>query len=785
MTPAPPSAGPAGDLPQATGGFFSAHAAKPRDRPRAGALRAAGRVRRCPEARSARRHTRESIRPTCYDDREAWRRSVSSTRGCAAPHRRRVQYRSVMVIAEKWAEQRVLMRAYSESRDQTLPTIMLHGTELAIGPAGIDVNGAWGIHVGEPHLEGAAQAVKLGLEEAARRLAGSKGNPPRLADEEPTFDREPTGELGAGHAAHPAAPAAGQREPPARRRSTTSRRPAPRGCRRSRPRRSCPRPRPRPRRSVVAPSNPDQRLDAGPRGRAAPPGRRRSRSAPRSATRRARERNRRSSGSGSRRTSRRGSVATSTAWCPRTSQSRAAERRALNALGEAEVLDARAIGHLLNLVDPVAFMEELQRKLEAVSGSATSSSRRSRAAASRRTGCVARPGRHRIAMRRQSAPMCGTHLPPCRSASKTFSPVEKKMFVEIPWETVSEKLNAQYRELGKGVALKGFRKGKVPRPVLEQVYGPRVNAEVAYELVRESFFRANQEHHLAAVAEPRVEEAAPIKKGQPFTFAAIIEVRGEVVPQDYKGLAIERRRLNVTDAQVEETLEQLRRENTELRPIEGRDVTALGDVVGLSITGKIGEHEINQPQFAVDLESEEREPLPGIRQALTGLPLDTKDKHIEIAGAGGLQGRAAARPQGRADRHVPRGPLEGRARARRRVREGHRQGRHARRAARGAAQGPRGPRAGGDRSRGARAGAARAGQEEPDPGRVLARRPLGRGAVPAAAPDARHAAGAGRRAGLSGDCATSSSRPPPTRSAASCCSRRSPTRKPSRSPTRS
>jgi trigger factor len=210
------------------------------------------------------------------------------------------------------------------------------------------------------------------------------------------------------------------------------------------------------------------------------------------------------------------------------------------------------------------------------------------------------------------------------------SPVEKKMFVEIPWETVSEKLNAQYRELGKGVALKGFRKGKVPRPVLEQVYGPRVNAEVAYELVRESFFRANQEHHLAAVAEPRVEEAAQIKKGQPFTFAAIIEVRGEVVPQDYKGLAIERRRLNVTDAQVEETLEQLRRENTELRPIEGRDVTALGDVVGLSITGKIGEHEINQPQFAVDLESEEREPLPGIRQALTGLPLDTKDKHLEI-----------------------------------------------------------------------------------------------------------------------------------------------------------
>lgn len=210
------------------------------------------------------------------------------------------------------------------------------------------------------------------------------------------------------------------------------------------------------------------------------------------------------------------------------------------------------------------------------------------------------------------------------------SPVEKKMFVEIPWETVSQKLGDAYRELSKGVALKGFRKGKVPRPVLEQVYGPRVNAEVAYELVRESFFRANQEHNLAAVAEPRVEEAAPIKKGQPFTFAAIIEVRGDVQPKDYKGLAIERRKLNIPDSAVEEALQQLRREHTELRPIEGRDVTAPGDIVGLSITGTIGEHQINQPQFAVDLDDAEREPLPGIREALTGIPLDTKDKKIEI-----------------------------------------------------------------------------------------------------------------------------------------------------------
>ncbi len=210
------------------------------------------------------------------------------------------------------------------------------------------------------------------------------------------------------------------------------------------------------------------------------------------------------------------------------------------------------------------------------------------------------------------------------------SPVEKKMFVEVPWETVSAKLGEAYKDLGKGVALKGFRKGKVPRPVLEQVYGPRVNAEVAVQLVRESFFKASSEHQIAPVAEPRVQEADPIKKGQPFKFAAIIEIRGEIVPKDYKGLAIERRKVIVDDKQVEESLAQLRREHTELRPIEGRDTTALGDIVGLSVTGTIGEHQINQPQFAVDLDDPEREPLPGLREALTGLPFDTKDKKIEL-----------------------------------------------------------------------------------------------------------------------------------------------------------
>jgi len=114
-------------------------------------------------------------------------------------------YRSVMVVAEKWAEQRVLMRAYAESRDQIRPTIMLHGTELAIGPAGIDPNGPWGVHV-QPPNDGRAQELQAQLELAARRLSGAKGNPPRLADEESTFERKPTNNWAPGTPADPQYP---------------------------------------------------------------------------------------------------------------------------------------------------------------------------------------------------------------------------------------------------------------------------------------------------------------------------------------------------------------------------------------------------------------------------------------------------------------------------------------------------------------------------------------------------------------------------------------------------
>lgn len=267
-------------------------------------------------------------------------------------------YRSVMVIAEKWAEQRVLMRAYAESRDQTRPTIMLHGVELAIGPAGLDINGSWGIHVGDPD-GGRAQHIKEHLEGAARRIAGSKGNPPRLADEEGTFDREPTANWDHGaprilpRRPHEqpqvdyVAPVGAARIPQAQAATFVPHLAAVHHAAPAQP--------------VSAPSNPELRTAPVQRSRRAtrqPSGNRTalgytSGAGAQSAVVRL--------GLAAHISARLGRLVHSVV--PQDFHIDARERRVLNALGDGE-LTARAIGHMLDLSDAVAFMEHLTRKLE-------------------------------------------------------------------------------------------------------------------------------------------------------------------------------------------------------------------------------------------------------------------------------------------------------------------------------------------------------------------------------------------------------------------------------------
>lgn len=212
-----------------------------------------------------------------------------------------------------------------------------------------------------------------------------------------------------------------------------------------------------------------------------------------------------------------------------------------------------------------------------------------------------------------------------------ISPVEKKLAVEIPWDNVRQKLDTAYRELGKGVELRGFRKGKVPRSVLERMFGRQVQMEVAKALVQESFLKAAEEHKIEPVAEPVVEDAT-IKSGEAFRYSARIEIRSVVELKEYLGLSVTKKKVEVSDDEVEHALELKRQRQTEYRVIDRqvRSVTAASDAVLISLKGKVGEHPIDRPELSVDLSHTGHEPLPGLAARLIGLPFDTADQEIVL-----------------------------------------------------------------------------------------------------------------------------------------------------------
>jgi len=209
------------------------------------------------------------------------------------------------------------------------------------------------------------------------------------------------------------------------------------------------------------------------------------------------------------------------------------------------------------------------------------------------------------------------------------SPVEKKVDVVIPWDRVKNKLDEQYRKLGKQAKLKGFRPGKVPRNILEKLYGKDVNLEVAKALVQESFVELAREQELKPVADPVVQDAS-IKFGENFHYVARVEVRGEFEPKDYKGLAVDKRAPKIDPARVDHELEHLRISYAKFRAIEGRTETAPSDVLLVSLKGKIGETTVDQPEFEVDLGHTEHEAIPGLAKALTGVPITLENREMEL-----------------------------------------------------------------------------------------------------------------------------------------------------------
>ena len=208
------------------------------------------------------------------------------------------------------------------------------------------------------------------------------------------------------------------------------------------------------------------------------------------------------------------------------------------------------------------------------------------------------------------------------------SPVEKRVEFELPWADVAPKLDKAYDSLRKGLRLPGFRPGKVPRALLERMYKQQVEDEVARDLVEFSLGQAIRENQLQPVAPPTVDQLE-IKTGAPFKFSARVEVRSQVTPKDYAGIALKRRPPKVTDEEIQRALEGYQRRLTEYKPIEGRKETGPTDLVRIEMSGRVGEHRLKRREVLLDLEDDVSGALPGLASRLRGKPIGGTD-HVEV-----------------------------------------------------------------------------------------------------------------------------------------------------------
>ena len=159
-----------------------------------------------------------------------------------------------------------------------------------------------------------------------------------------------------------------------------------------------------------------------------------------------------------------------------------------------------------------------------------------------------------------------------------------KLTIEVTAEDLEKALNAAYQRQKKNISIPGFRKGKVPRAMVEKMYGPAVFYEDAVNsLIPQEYAKAADESGLDIVSQPEI-DVVQIEKGKPFIFTAEVAVKPEVTLGEYKGLEVPKADLEVTDEEIEAELKKEQEKNARTIHVEDRAAQE-GDKVTIDFEG--------------------------------------------------------------------------------------------------------------------------------------------------------------------------------------------------------
>ena len=164
-----------------------------------------------------------------------------------------------------------------------------------------------------------------------------------------------------------------------------------------------------------------------------------------------------------------------------------------------------------------------------------------------------------------------------------ISALTRKITVTLPEDSVQPKLNKAYDKLKKETKMKGFRRGKVPRSVIEKHYKAQVEGETGEKLVQDNYFDAIEKNGVDPIVHPEIQEVKYNEDGS-FTFVAEVDVRPEFELAQYKALEVEKEDILVTDEEIQLELAEMQKNMAVLRSVTDRPIQA-DDVVIVDFQG--------------------------------------------------------------------------------------------------------------------------------------------------------------------------------------------------------
>lgn len=155
---------------------------------------------------------------------------------------------------------------------------------------------------------------------------------------------------------------------------------------------------------------------------------------------------------------------------------------------------------------------------------------------------------------------------------ETTSPIERKMTVEVPSESIEQQVAEKLKTLAKNARINGFRPGKVPFKVVKKRFEPQVRGEVLGDLINSSFREAVEQEELRLAGMPEIEPLPPAEGesegDEQFRYAATFEVYPEFEPRFDSSISIEQPSVEIQNSDVEEMLESLLDQRTEYQSVE-------------------------------------------------------------------------------------------------------------------------------------------------------------------------------------------------------------------------